>query len=158
MLLVVRVLNKYDGPDPHVAAKVTGRGDVIEVLDDNQEPGRLTRINPSWVILRAPISRAQAEALKSGDQDEFNPLSRLRAFGLNLDALIARGYPIPTHTQARKTRDEYEAEAEASGASRSDTKYSERFARAVAIIDISEADFIAARFSKPALTDPGIIG
>lgn len=158
MQLVVRVLDKYAGSDPHLRAKTTSRGDVIEVTDDDHEWGRLDLISPSWIILRAPISPEKAQAMKSGDQDEFSPVSRLRAFALDLDTLIARGHAIPTHAEARKVMDSIEAEAIASGASREAIKHSAKYARATAIIEISEADFDAAKTAKPPVIDPAIIG
>jgi len=156
MQLVVRVFNKYDGDDPALIAKMMARGDVIEVVADNHEWGRLDLTNPSWAILRAPISKAKAEAMKSADQDEFDPMGRIRAFHLDLEELIRRGYPIPTIEEAIATREAIAAEAE--GQSRSEVKHSERYARATPIIDITEEDFDAAKKAKEPLIDPAIIG
>jgi len=158
MQLVVRVLDKYDGIDVERKSKTTGRGDVIEVVEDDHEWGSLDLTNPSWIILRVPISTEKALAMKSGDQGEFNPTARIRSFALNLEILAARGYAIPTRGQAMKVRDDYEAETAEFGASRSEIKHSAKYARATAIFDITEADFDAAWTAKPLIEDRAIIG
>lgn len=159
MQLLVRVLNKYDGSDPQQIATHTARGDVIDVVEDDHQWGRLDLTSPSWVVLHVPISRAEAEAMKVSEDPEGNtPDVRVRAFSLDLDALIARGYVgIPTREQASAIRDRYEAQATQSGTARSEAKHNPANASWTEIVDVSAEDFRAARTRKLALPDPMII-
>src|SRR5262245_16434328 len=105
MQLVVRVIHKNEASD---------RGDAVEVVEDEHQWGRLDLTNPSWVVLRVPIGKDEADAMREGDA---------RAFCLDLDALIAKGYAgIPTKAEAEDIRDRYEAQA-ARGISRSEAKH-----------------------------------
>jgi hypothetical protein len=160
MQLVIRVIDKYEGTDPHRQAKSTERGDVIEVVEDDHQWGRLDLTNPSWVIIRCDITRAEADAMKVGESPEADTqTSRIRAFRVDLDELISLGYVgIPTKQQARDVRDRYEAQSAQRGIGRSAAKHDPLNARPVAVVDVGPAHLLAAKKRKPPVQDPHVIG
>ena len=146
MQLVVRIIDKGGGS--------TVRGDVIEIVPDDHIWGRFDLTNPSWVVLRVPISKEEAETVKHGEDPET---PWIRSFHLDLDALIARGHSgVPTKAAAERVRDRYEAQAR--GGSRSDAKHDPANALATEVVDVSAKDFRAAIVRKPAIKDREIIG
>lgn len=158
MMLVVRVITNYEGADPATIAKSSDRGDVIEVLPDTQQWGRLDLTSPDWIIFRIAITPAEAEAMRAPQLPETQT-SRKRAFHLNLDLLRSLGISgIPTVAEAELVRNRYRAQGRDRGIGESAAKHLPENARPIAIVDVGAADFLAAKTLKPIVVDPFIIG
>lgn len=108
-----------------------GRGDAVEVMPDGFNWKKFERESPDHLIVRVDAPMAKVQTLMSPQQGdrEINPLLYDREFAIDIDLLIAKGYPIP---QDRTTVLEF--------------------------ITISEADFDAAKYRKPAIADPAMVG
>lgn|SRR5262245_16965257 len=160
MKLMVRVINKYDGADPETIAKNTERGDIIDVFDDSHEFGSLDLTNPDWMIINVVLPRAQGDALKVGQNPGAETrLSRIRAFGLDLDNLRTLGYAaFPTLAEAQATRAAYLAWAQLHGIGESEAKHLPQFARSIASITVTGAHLLASKATKAVVPDPGVIG
>lgn len=97
MQLLVRIVDKISD-DKAKNIQLTKRGDVIVIKKDGEEWGIEELINPDWRIISVPdMTEVEAKALLT---PEFPPSNNpdkpvmLRAFKLDLDALIAKGYKI----------------------------------------------------------------
>jgi hypothetical protein len=159
MQLVIRTINQYDGADAQTIATSTERGDVIEVVPDDHQWGRLDLTNPDWVVLRVDIDEAEALASKVGEDPEgIMPAARIRAVDVDLDFLAGKYKGIPTAQEARDVRDRYKAQAQAQGILESQAKHDPMNALATAIVDVFVEDFRAAIKQKPPISDRMIIG
>lgn len=89
--LLIRIRDKVQ-PDPYLACKLFGRGDVVVACADDWGWTEAEKVNPDWRILKlpnVPLELAQDFISPEADADPANPSRMLRRRAALLDVDLA---------------------------------------------------------------------